>query len=75
MFSKNYFEKQVVVVEPVKKQSKRSFSFSSFKVLKNVIEKFIRKNIHIKKPRKFFAIDIDARLKNYLEENFEIKKK
>jgi len=74
LFSKNYFEKQVFVVETVKK-SKRAVSFSSLNVLKNAIQKFINKNISIKKPKKYFVIDIDARLKHCLEERFQIKKK
>jgi hypothetical protein len=74
MFSKNYFEKQVNIVQSVIK-NKRYVFFSSLKILKNAIQKFINKNINIKKPKKFFVINIDARLKKYLEENFQVQKR
>jgi hypothetical protein len=78
MFSKNYFEKQVNIVQSVIK-NKRYVFFSSLKILKNAIQKLTStskyKNINIKKPKKFFVINIDARLKKYLEENFQVQKR
>jgi len=64
-----------VVETPLQNHAKRSISFPSLKVLQNVTQKFINNNIGIKTPRKFFVINIDERLKNWVEKNFEIKKK
>jgi hypothetical protein len=43
-------------------------------VIVNAIGKFIRKNINIKKPRKFLVIDIDVTSKNILQAKYDIEK-
>ena len=58
------------------KQSTRkaAANASNLVVIINAIGKFIRKNIKIKKPKKFLLIDIDSESKNLLQACYDIKK-
>ena len=79
--TKNYFQKLPRLDSVKKKASKKTASkktASSPQCLPqfclNAIQKFIFKNIDIKKPRKLFVIDVDENSKNVLQAIYNIKK-
>ena len=53
---------------------KEAAANASLTVVKNKIEKFIRNNIRIKKPKKFLQIDIDSNSKDILQVKYDINK-
>ena len=90
LFSKNAASKKITTkklapkklapmkLAPMKSTSKKSASkeaeAESNDVIKNAIKRFIRKNINIKKPKKFLVIDIDVTSKNILQAKYDIEK-
>ncbi len=53
---------------------KEAVANDSLTAVINKIEKFIRNNIRIKKPKKFLQIDIDSYSKDILQEKYDINK-
>jgi hypothetical protein len=80
LFSKNAALKKSAPKKSVpKKSTSKKLALNvteadSSDVIVNAIGKFIRKNINIKKPKKFLVIDIDVTSKNILQAKYDIEK-